>query len=52
MDSRDEVDGRRHNVIEERGSLHLAWQQKKVYLDQLLDLHYFMRDTKQVTRGA
>ena len=43
-----EIEMKLATVIEERGSLHLAWQQKKVYLDQLLDLHYFMRDTKQI----
>ena len=43
-----EIGTKLEHVIEERSSLHLAWQQKKVYLDQLLDLHYFMRDTKQI----
>ena len=45
---KDEIGAKLEHVIEERSSLHLAWQQKKVYLDQLLDLHYFMRDTKQI----
>ena len=43
-----DIDAKLAAVIEERSNLHLAWQQKKVYLDQLLDLHYFMRDTKQI----
>lgn len=45
---KNEIGAKLDHVIEERSSLHLAWQQKKVYLDQLLDLHYFMRDTKQI----
>ena len=36
-------------VLEERGNLHMAWQQKKIYIEQLLDLQYFLRDTKQIT---
>lgn len=44
----DEVDAKQAQVLEERESLHMAWQQKKVYLDQLLDLHFFLRDTKQI----
>ena len=35
-------------VLEERGQLHAAWQHKKVYLDQLIDLHFFLRDAKQL----
>ncbi len=44
-----DIDARLSQVLEERESLHMAWQQKKVYLDQLLDLHFFLRDTKQIT---
>ena len=44
----DEVMSKQANVLREREALHMAWQQKKVYLDQLLDLHFFLRDTKQV----
>ena len=35
-------------VLEERNQLHAAWQQKKVYLDQLIDLQFFLRDAKQL----
>lgn len=28
--------------------LHSAWQRKKVHLDQLIDLHFFLRDAKQI----
>ena len=44
----DEIDAKQSQVLEERENLHMAWQQKKVYLDQLLDLHFFLRDTKQI----
>merc|ERR1719278_611226 len=44
----DEIDAKQGQVLEERENLHMAWQQKKVYLDQLLDLHFFLRDTKQI----
>lgn len=43
-----DIDVKLSQVLEERESLHMAWQQKKVYLDQLLDLHFFLRDTKQI----
>ncbi|KAH7971901.1 hypothetical protein HPB52_003666 [Rhipicephalus sanguineus] len=35
-------------LLQARDDLHLAWQHKKVYLDQLLDLHFFLRDAKQL----
>lgn len=35
-------------VLDERSKLHAAWQNKKVYLDQLIDLHFFLRDAKQL----
>ena len=44
----DEVVSKQAHVLREREGLHMAWQQKKVYLDQLLDLHFFLRDTKQI----
>ena len=44
----DDVMNKQGNVLREREALHMAWQQKKVYLDQLLDLHFFLRDTKQI----
>ncbi|KAL1509008.1 hypothetical protein ABEB36_003816 [Hypothenemus hampei] len=33
-------------LIEEREKLHTAWQLKKIQLDQLCDLHSFLRDAK------
>lgn len=35
-------------MLDERQKLHTAWQQKKVHLDQLIDLHFFLRDAKQL----
>lgn len=37
-----------NQLLEERQKLHTAWQQKKVHLDQLIDLHFFLRDAKQI----
>ena len=45
----DEIDAKETQVLEERSNLHMAWQQKKIYIEQLLDLQYFLRDTKQIT---
>ncbi len=44
----EEVEAKQSQVLEERGNLHMAWQQKKIYIEQLLDLQYFLRDTKQI----
>lgn len=35
-------------LLAEREKLHSAWQQKKVQLDQLIDLHFFLKDAKQI----
>jgi len=35
-------------VLAERQKLHTAWQHKKVYLDQLIDIHFYLRDAKQI----
>lgn len=35
-------------MLDERQRLHSAWQHKKVHLDQLIDLHFFLRDAKQI----
>lgn len=43
-----EVEERVNKVLEERNQLHSAWQHKKVYLDQLIDLQFFLRDAKQL----
>lgn len=44
----NEVEERCKILLGERQRLHTAWQQKKVYLDQLIDLHFFLRDAKQL----
>lgn len=31
-----------------RDELYAAWHMKKVYLDQLVDLHFFLREAKQI----
>ncbi|XP_026666604.1 spectrin beta chain, non-erythrocytic 5 isoform X2 [Ceratina calcarata] len=43
-----EVEEKCNQLLEERQKLHTAWQQKKVHLDQLIDLHFFLRDAKQL----
>ncbi|KAK4313156.1 hypothetical protein Pmani_015473 [Petrolisthes manimaculis] len=43
-----EVEERLNKILDERSKLHAAWQNKKVYLDQLIDLHFFLRDAKQL----
>nr|CAD7394337.1 unnamed protein product [Timema cristinae] len=43
-----EVEEKFKQLLEERQKLHTAWQHKKVHLDQLIDLHFFLRDAKQI----
>ncbi|XP_015429630.1 PREDICTED: spectrin beta chain, non-erythrocytic 5 isoform X1 [Dufourea novaeangliae] len=43
-----EVEEKCNQLLDERQKLHAAWQQKKVHLDQLIDLHFFLRDAKQL----
>ncbi|PSN40703.1 hypothetical protein C0J52_13751 [Blattella germanica] len=43
-----EIQERFTQLLEERQRLHTAWQHKKVHLDQLIDLHFFLRDAKQI----
>ncbi|KAK7865818.1 hypothetical protein R5R35_001276 [Gryllus longicercus] len=43
-----EITERYTQLLEERRKLLSAWQQKKVHLDQLIDLHFFLRDAKQM----
>ncbi|XP_076180871.1 spectrin beta chain, non-erythrocytic 5 kst isoform X3 [Ptiloglossa arizonensis] len=43
-----EVEEKCNQLLDERQKLHTAWQQKKVHLDQLIDLHFFLRDAKQL----
>ncbi|XP_076029013.1 spectrin beta chain, non-erythrocytic 5 kst isoform X3 [Oratosquilla oratoria] len=47
-----EVEDRVNKVLEERSQLHAAWQHKKVYLDQLIDLQFFLRDAKQLDTSS
>ncbi|XP_057323872.1 spectrin beta chain, non-erythrocytic 1 isoform X4 [Microplitis mediator] len=44
----NEVEEKCNQLLEERQKLHTAWQQKKIHLDQLIDLHFFLRDAKQL----
>ncbi|XP_053986770.1 spectrin alpha chain isoform X1 [Hylaeus volcanicus] len=43
-----EVEEKCNQLLDERQKLHTAWQKKKVHLDQLIDLHFFLRDAKQL----
>jgi hypothetical protein len=43
-----EIQERFSQLLEERQHLHTAWQHKKVHLDQLTDLQFFLRDAKQM----
>ncbi|XP_063234159.1 spectrin alpha chain, non-erythrocytic 1 isoform X2 [Bacillus rossius redtenbacheri] len=43
-----EIEEKSAQLLEERQKLHVAWQRKKVHLDQLIDLHFFLRDAKQI----
>ncbi|XP_034944641.1 LOW QUALITY PROTEIN: spectrin beta chain, non-erythrocytic 5 [Chelonus insularis] len=43
-----EVEEKCNQLLEERQKLHTAWQKKKIHLDQLIDLHFFLRDAKQL----
>jgi spectrin beta len=48
MKNYQEIQEKLQALLEERQKLHTAWQQKKVFLDQLIDLHFFLRDAKQL----
>ncbi|XP_022241663.1 spectrin beta chain, non-erythrocytic 1-like [Limulus polyphemus] len=43
-----EIRERLNQLLKMREQLHTGWQRKHVYLDQLLDLHCFLRDAKQL----
>ncbi|XP_043236847.1 spectrin beta chain, non-erythrocytic 2-like isoform X8 [Amphibalanus amphitrite] len=47
-----EVQERLEQVLEERKKLHAAWQQRKIYLDQLIDYHFFLRDAKNLDSAS
>uniref|UniRef100_A0A8D8XL88 Tripeptidyl-peptidase 2 n=1 Tax=Cacopsylla melanoneura TaxID=428564 RepID=A0A8D8XL88_9HEMI len=44
----EEIQEKFSQLVEERQKLHSSWQHKKVHLDQLIDLHFFLRDAKQI----
>lgn len=46
--ARDEVRLQLTRMLQCREALHTAWQLKKVYLDQLSDLHFFLSAAKQI----
>ncbi|XP_066903176.1 spectrin beta chain, erythrocytic isoform X2 [Halyomorpha halys] len=43
-----EIQEKFNQLLEERKKLHTVWQHKNVHLDQLIDLHLFLRDAKQI----
>jgi hypothetical protein len=43
-----EIQERFSQLLDEHQCLHTAWQHKKVHLDQLIDLQFFLRDAKQI----
>jgi hypothetical protein len=43
-----EIQERFSQLLEERLCLHTAWQHKKVHLDQLIELQFFLRDAKRI----
>ena len=47
-----EVQEKTTAVLTERQKLHTAWQQKKIYLDQLIDIHFYLRDAKQLLSAS
>lgn len=44
----DEASQRCDALFEERSKLHLAWNNKNLHLAQLIDLHMFLREAKQI----
>lgn len=44
----EEIQEKFNQLLEERKKLHTVWQHKNVHLDQLIDLHLFLRDAKQI----
>jgi len=43
-----EIQEKLNHLLEERHQLHSSWHHKKVHLDQLIDLQFFLRDAKQI----
>ncbi|XP_050430131.1 spectrin beta chain, non-erythrocytic 5 isoform X2 [Adelges cooleyi] len=44
----NEIQEKLNHLLEERHQLHASWHHKKVHLDQLIDLQFFLRDAKQI----
>ncbi|XP_050536729.1 spectrin beta chain, non-erythrocytic 5 isoform X2 [Daktulosphaira vitifoliae] len=44
----NEIQEKLNHLLEERHQLHTSWHHKKVHLDQLIDLQFFLRDAKQI----
>uniref|UniRef100_A0A2H8TMG3 Spectrin beta chain, brain 4 n=1 Tax=Melanaphis sacchari TaxID=742174 RepID=A0A2H8TMG3_9HEMI len=44
----NEIQEKLNHLLEERHQLHSSWHHKKVHLDQLIDLQFFLRDAKQI----
>lgn len=44
----EEIRERLNQLLKLREDLLIAWEKKKIYLDQLCDLHFFLRDAKQL----
>merc|ERR1712096_72125 len=47
-----EVKEKIDSVLTERQKLHTAWLHKKVYLDQLIDVQFNLRDVKRIRADA
>ncbi|XP_044739331.1 spectrin beta chain, non-erythrocytic 1 isoform X2 [Chrysoperla carnea] len=43
-----DVEDKRTQLLAERDKLYAAWRHKQIYLDQLIDLHLFLREAKQI----
>lgn len=43
-----EIQEKLNHLLEERHQLHASWHHKKIHLDQLIDLQFFLRDAKQI----
>ncbi|GAB6026067.1 hypothetical protein CHUAL_012270 [Chamberlinius hualienensis] len=44
----EEINAKIQQLLAARETLHAAWQRKRVFLEQLIDLHFFLRDAKQL----
>lgn len=44
----EEINDKLDQLLDVRQNLHADWQHKKVFLEQLIDLQFFLRDAKQI----